>query len=85
MPSPADRRARIATTAVFFVTGATMAAWATRVPAIQERLDLSAGALGLAILGLEAWGWRSGLRCTRRRSSPSQPLPASPGSPLPSA
>ena len=31
-----------------------MAAWATRVPAIQDRLDLSPGALGLAILGLEA-------------------------------
>src|SRR5687767_10282957 len=54
MPSPADRRARIAITAVFFITGATMAAWATRVPAIQDRLDLSPAALGLAILGLEA-------------------------------
>jgi MFS family permease len=54
MPSPSDRRARIATTAVFFLTGATMAAWATRIPAIQERLDLSPGALAVAILGLEA-------------------------------
>lgn len=48
------RRARIATTAVFFLTGATMAAWSTRIPAIQERLGLSAGALAIAILGLEA-------------------------------
>ena len=47
------RAARIATTAVFFLTGATMAAWSTRVPAIQERLDLSAGGLAIAILGLE--------------------------------
>jgi MFS family permease len=46
-------RARMANTAVFFMTGAVYAAWATRIPAIQERLDLSAGELGLAILGLE--------------------------------
>jgi|SRR5215207_5593390 len=46
-------RARLANTAVFFMTGAVYAAWATRIPAIQERLDLSAGELGLAILGLE--------------------------------
>jgi MFS family permease len=48
------RAARIATTLVFFLTGATMAAWSTRIPAIQERLDLSPGALAVAILGLEA-------------------------------
>jgi MFS family permease len=48
-----DRRARAATTAIFFLTATTMAAWATRIPAIQERLDLSPGALALAILGLE--------------------------------
>jgi predicted MFS family arabinose efflux permease len=45
--------ARSATTAIFFLTAATMAAWATRVPAIQERLDLSPGGLAVAILGLE--------------------------------
>jgi MFS family permease len=47
------RRARAANTAVFFATGAVYGAWATRIPAIQDRLDLTAGALGLAILGLE--------------------------------
>ena len=47
------RRARIANTAIFFITGATIAAWSTRIPAVQERLHLSAGALGVAILGLE--------------------------------
>jgi MFS family permease len=49
-----ERRARIATTVLFFVTGWLYGAWATRIPAIKEQLDLSAGALALAILGLEA-------------------------------
>jgi MFS family permease len=39
---------------VFFLTGAVVAAWSTRIPAIQERLHLAPAALGLAILGLEA-------------------------------
>jgi MFS family permease len=47
------RGARRANTLIFFLTGATMAAWSTRIPAVQERLDLSNAALGLAILGLE--------------------------------
>src|SRR4051812_46505932 len=54
MPRSENGRARVATTAVFFLTGAVFAAWSTRLPAIQERLDLSPGALGAAILGLEA-------------------------------
>jgi MFS family permease len=49
-----DRRARTATTVVFFITGAVVAAWSTRLPAIKEQLHLSNGALALAILGLEA-------------------------------
>src|SRR4051794_41311017 len=49
-----DRRARAATTLVFFVTGAVFAAWSTRLPAIKEALHLSNGALAAAILGLEA-------------------------------
>jgi MFS family permease len=48
-----DRRARMATTAVFFVTGFVVAAWATRIPAIQQRLALSPGSFAVAILGLE--------------------------------
>jgi MFS family permease len=47
-------RARLATTALFFATGAIYAAWATRIPDIKEDLGLSGGQLGLAILGLEA-------------------------------
>lgn len=49
-----DRRARAATTLIFFLTGFVYAAWATRIPAIKGDLGLSDGALGVAILGLEA-------------------------------
>jgi MFS family permease len=51
-----DRRARAATTLIFFLTGFVYAAWATRIPAIKADLGLSDGALGVAILGLEAGG-----------------------------
>jgi MFS family permease len=46
-------RARVATFVVFFATGGLFASWAARVPAVQERLDLSAGELAVAILGIE--------------------------------
>ena len=49
-----ERRARAATTLVFFLVGWVYAAWATRIPAIKDELGLSDGELGLAILGLEA-------------------------------
>jgi MFS family permease len=48
-----DHAARISTTAVFFVTGAVVAAWSTRIPAIQERLHLTPAGLSVAVLGLE--------------------------------
>jgi MFS family permease len=54
MPSDQERHARVATTLIFFMAGFVYAAWATRIPTIKADLDLSAGALGLAILGLEA-------------------------------
>jgi MFS family permease len=38
---------------MFFVVGSFGAAWGTRIPAIKADLHLSAGALALAILGLE--------------------------------
>jgi MFS family permease len=53
MPRTHSGRARAATMAIFFLTGAVIAAWSTRLPAIQERLALSPGELGAAILGLE--------------------------------
>jgi MFS family permease len=48
------RRARIATTVVFAVTGFVFASWAARIPAVQDRLGLPAGALGVAFLALNA-------------------------------
>ncbi|WP_078869406.1 MFS transporter [Streptomyces sp. NRRL B-1347] len=53
-PHPAARlRAmRLAVSTVFFVTGAAFATWAARVPAVQDRLDLSAGQLAVALVGL---------------------------------
>ena len=45
------RTARIAVAAVFFIVGAVFANWVTRIPAIQQKLELSNGALGLALLG----------------------------------
>jgi MFS family permease len=53
MPSAEDRRARVATTVVFFVTGFVVAAWATRIPEVQQRLALSTGRFAIAVLGLE--------------------------------
>src|SRR5918999_38806 len=52
MTSERERRARAATTVIFFLTGWVYAAWATRIPAIKQDLRLSDGELGLAILGL---------------------------------
>lgn len=54
MPSARERRARAAATLIFFLTGWVYAAWATRIPAVKQQLDLSAGELGLAIACLEA-------------------------------
>jgi MFS family permease len=45
---------RVAVTAVFFVLGAGAASWAARLPAIKGDLHLSAGALGVALLGAPA-------------------------------
>src|SRR3954471_16399270 len=53
MAASSDRARRIGTTVVFFLTAAVVAAWSTRIPAIQERLHLSPAALSVAILGLE--------------------------------
>jgi MFS family permease len=67
------RHARTANTAIFFMTGAVYAAWATRIPAIKERLGLSASELGLAILGLEGGavlGLSAGALLVARAGSP---------------
>jgi len=46
------RLARAAVAVVFGVTGAAFGTWASRVPAIQDHLRLSNGALALALVGL---------------------------------
>lgn len=48
------RLARWAVSAIFFLTGAGTANWAVRIPAVQERLGLTPGQLGIALLGVSA-------------------------------
>lgn len=48
------RQARATVSAIFFLTGAGTANWAVRIPAVQERLALGEGRLGLALLGVSA-------------------------------
>lgn len=44
-------RPRTAVTEIFFLNGAAFSSWYSRLPAIQERLDLGPRAVGLALLG----------------------------------
>ncbi|WP_240807257.1 hypothetical protein [Actinomadura geliboluensis] len=44
-------RARLAVTAAFTPRGLVAAAWVARIPQIKERLGLSEGAMGVALLG----------------------------------
>jgi MFS family permease len=48
------RSAHRAAALAFFVTGSVYATFASRIPALQERLDLSPGTLSLAFLSLNA-------------------------------
>ena len=48
------RWARFAVSMLFFLNGAIFATWATRIPAVQARLALSPGELGLSLLGAAA-------------------------------
>jgi MFS family permease len=43
---------RLAVLAAFFVNGALIATWVSRIPAIQIKLNLSEGMLGLVLLGM---------------------------------
>lgn len=55
MPAVAGNARSVRAAATLFVlTGLVSATWAARIPAIKEHLGLSPGALGLAVLGLEA-------------------------------
>jgi len=71
------RNPRVAITVVFGLNGVVYGSWASRIPAIQNRLDLSAGALGIALAGVAAgalvamplsgsWSARAGSRRVTR-------------------
>jgi MFS family permease len=47
-------RARVSVTGTFFLHGAVFSSWYARLPAIQERLELSPGQLGIALFGAPA-------------------------------
>ena len=46
------RAARFAVAACFFLNGVLIASWVSRIPAVQARLGLSPGVLGMALLAL---------------------------------
>ena len=74
MATVRERRARVATTLIFLLTGWVYAAWATRIPSVKEQLDLSTGELALAVLGLEfgaVIGLPAGGAIVARMGSPS--------------
>lgn len=52
LPASPLGRARLSAAVLFFVNGVVLASWASRVPAVQQRLGLSAGHLGLSLLGM---------------------------------
>ncbi len=41
---------RAGVTVIFFVNGALFASWASRIPALSDRVDATSGALGIALL-----------------------------------
>ncbi len=43
---------RLAVLVAFFVNGAVLASWISRIPAMQIKLDLSEGELGIVLLGM---------------------------------
>jgi predicted MFS family arabinose efflux permease len=49
-----QRTAWLAIAAVFFVNGVTLASWISRIPTLTERLELSPGQVGLALMALAA-------------------------------
>src|SRR5438874_2486714 len=48
---PPPQLARWSTSLLFFLNGTIFATWATRIPAVQAKLMLSTGELGIALLG----------------------------------
>jgi len=50
-PEPPPRAARLAVVAIFSLNGVALGSWFVRIPAIQEKLGLGEGLLGVALLG----------------------------------
>ncbi|SKB83966.1 MFS transporter [Daejeonella lutea] len=48
------RKSRLAVSAVFFAYGLTFASWASRIPTIQQELNISDSGLGLVLFALPA-------------------------------
>ncbi len=46
------RKSRLAVSAIFFAYGLTFASWASRIPTIQQELNISDGVLGLVLFAL---------------------------------
>lgn len=46
-----SRRARLSVVTIFFLNGVALGSWFVRIPAIQEKLGLGEGLLGVALLG----------------------------------
>ena len=51
---PASRWPQVAVTAVFVVHGLLFASWTAHIPGVQDRLGLTYGTLGIALLGAPA-------------------------------
>ncbi|MEU0257531.1 MFS transporter, partial [Streptomyces sp. NPDC006184] len=56
MPGPSLTALRLAITAFFALDGFLFAGWVVRIPDIKQQTHASAGALGLALLGVSAGG-----------------------------
>jgi MFS family permease len=54
LPFPTQRYYRIAVSTFYFIQGIIFASWASRIPDIQSRLNLSEGALGGVLFALPA-------------------------------
>lgn len=54
MTTPTLKHARMAVLAAFFINGAAMATWVSRIPALQIKLSLTEGTLGLVLMGLSS-------------------------------
>lgn len=55
-PATAERKrqARIATSTIFFISGWILSSWVSRIPTITDKLDLSNGVTGIALMSIAA-------------------------------